>query len=569
MNELIQLRSSLARIFSEALPVSVSWESTQAVKHLQEINQKLNGISSAPLRASIAQVVAIFRKSRKVVSFHDLKYVCYGVVMPMKDGWCVLGDDQLRDELLANIDNLSESRKRFRCFQALLSSYFSFARYNEQTSKAAHTGWEILRGWLWRQRTLFQWDNKADELRKSGWFVILAKNENLLTNKPCDRYGEDLLRGDNSNLEEAKQSLGIPIDSWMMEETILSQMRSAASLSDTPFKSHIDQLLNVINGQTSIVVSELLKRRAIAVLVSRYARCDSKPEHPAMRDAAVFIIGNPWLKQTAWDAWVRKPDEQPDVDARKMINSWITKRLITDFFELLSVDGKAVQRRLNYWLKYESQIEGLWFVLGTNSWGKDAYDPRYKAVRDRSDASQWLEMSNVTNKDSNAFVMRIGDKLVIEFGLTGNACFFYSAEPMPFVLGRAISERRLKIHNQNGIGKKLSHQGSWEWSFDSIMRGGVKSWSIPSTAHSSCQVTQPIITQQNQFPRDQTPTHHGGFDEAAFWDRVNLISLPTEDCRNKGGALWVNILQTRYPTEDQWLESLGFKYKPARGWWKE
>jgi len=82
-------------------------------------------------------------------------------------------------------------------------------------------------------------------------------------------------------------------------------------------------------------------------------------------------------------------------------------------------------------------------------------------------------------------------------------------------------------------------------------------------------VAQPIINQQNQVSPDQKPTQPGGFDEAAFWNRVNRISLPTEDCRNKGGALWVTIPQTRYPTEDQWLESLGFKYKSARGWWRE
>ena len=564
MNELIQLRSSLARIFSEAFPVSVSWESPQAVKYLQEINHKLNGVSSAPLKESIAQLVVIYRKSHKVVSFHDLKYVCYGVAMPMQDGWCVLGDDKLRDDLLANIDSLSESRKRFRCFQALLSSYFSFARYNEQTSKAAHSGWEILRGWLWRQRTLFQWENKADELRKSGWFAILAKNENLLTHNPCDRYGEDMLRGDNSNIEEARQGLGIPRDSWVMEETILSQMRSAASLGDTTFKSHIDQLLNVTTGQTSVEVSELIKKKATALLVSRYARCDSKPEHPALRDASVSIIGNPWLKRTAWDAWVMRTDGLPDEDARKMINGWITRRLITDFFELLSSDGKAVQRRLDYWLKYESNIDDIWFVLGTNSWGKEHYDPRYKAVKDRTDKSRWLQMTNDTNKGNNAFVMRIGNKLVVEFGVINNACFFYPAEPMPFVLAenQSISEYRLKIHNRSGIGKKLSHNGScWEDSFDSMIANDAIKWVKQSTP----RIVGDVLYSESDISHAMMPP----LDISLSIEKlVADWGLKVEDKRQLGGALWVcaddSTFGISYP-----LKKWGFKYKAGRGWWKQ
>lgn len=442
MSELIQLQSSLSRIFREALPVSTSLESLQSIKALQRISQELDGVSPALSSTSVAQEVEAYRHRQRIAGFRDLKYVCHGAAMQMQDGWCVLGNEKLRDELLADVERLVKFSRRLKCFEALLRSYFSFPRYDEQTPKAAHAGWKILRDWLARQRTQFQRDGANKKIRLPGWFAVLTEHENLLTDSPCNRYGEDMLRGNNSSIEEARRGLGIPSESWVMQEAILSQMRAAVALGEDPFKARLDPLLRLAQGQTEVKVSDLLKRRAIALLISRYANCVSKSEHPALRDAAVTAIGNPWLKRTAWDAWVKKYDGKPDSESREMVNGWLTRQLITDFFELLSADGKAVQRRIDYWLKYESQIEGLWFVLGPNAWGRDAYDPRYKAVRNRSDASQWLEMSHATNKDNNAFVMRIGDKLVIEFGLTGNACFFYAAEPMPFVLATGIGEEQ-------------------------------------------------------------------------------------------------------------------------------
>ena len=549
MSELNQLKSSLSRIFREALTVSVNWENPQAVKHLHEICQKLNGVSSAPSRASIAQVVAIFRRSRKAASIHDLKYVCYGVAMPMQDGWCVLGDEKLRDELLIRVENLNESRMRFRCFQALLSSYFAFPRYDEQTPTRSHSGWKILRDWLARQKTIFQHDSKNEKLRKPGWFTILIKHENLLTHKPCDRYGEDMLRGDNSDLEEARQSLGIPRDSWVMEETILSQMRSAASLGDTPFKSHIDQLLNVVNRQTSVDVSELLKQRAIAVLVSRYARCDSKPEHATLRDTSVSIIGNPWLKRTAWDAWVKNLSDQPDEEAREMVNGWLTRQLITDFFALLSSDGQADPRRLNYWLRFVPDIEGTpWLALGPDAM-RNSTKP-YRELRERA-RGRLLRLDNPGASNNNAFIMKMGERLIVEFGVTGNACYVYPATPVPFKLGDvSISLNDLK---NKSMGESLRHADGhipWERNFDRVIFQKLEYSSFTTSS-----------------PKPQA-TQNAGHNFSYVKQYVKKFSIRSEDHRPIG-AFWVLTQKGLNSEVDKNLESWGFKYKEGRGWWKQ
>lgn len=569
MSELIQLQLSLVRTFRDVLPASLSWENSKAIKNLQEINQQLDGVSSAPSSSSIAQVIAAYRQSPIVANFRNQKYICYGAAIIMQDGWSVLGDEKLRSKLLADIDQLDEPRRRFRCFQALLSSYFAFARYDEKTSEAAQSGWETLRDWLVLQKMKFQRNGESKELRLPGWFAILTKHENLLTNKPCDRYGADMLRGDNSSLEDARQGLGIPSGSWIIEETILSQIRAAEALGDEPFKAHIDQLLKPVLGQTEVKVSELLMRRAIALLVSRYTRCVSKPEHPALRDAAVAVIGNPWLKRTAWDAWVKRASNQPDDEAREMINGWLKRRLITDFFEVLSEDGQADQRRLKYWLRFETVIEDIWLVLGPDAmWNKS--EP-YKELRKRS-VGRLLRLEH-SSQSNNAFIMRIGNWLIVEFGVTGNACYVYPLEPASFDLqGKSISINNLKNKH---LGEPHNHvSNGWESNFDRAI--------CPKVGYHPQGAVTPRLVKQNDnsdhipiFGTSSTATsspllvNNSSHNLSYVEQYVNKFGLKTKDNRDSDGAFWVYAQKGDHPEVDRNLESWKFKYKQGRGWWRE
>lgn len=550
MSKLAELQSTLTQALRETLLVSSSFEDLKAVKNLQKINQELDGASSAPPSTSIAQTVTAFRRSQKADSIRQLKYVCYGAAMQMQDGWCVLGDIELLNRLLADVDRQNEERKRFKCFQALLSSYFAFSRYDEQTSKAAHTGWEILRNWLKQNQGELQRAGKNGSLRLPGWFATLAKHENLLTNKPCDRYGEDMLRGDNSSIEEARQGLGIPGDSWVMQEAILSQMRAAVALGDDPFKTRLDALLKLVKGQTEVKVSDLLKRHAIALLISRYARCASKPEQPALRDAAVSIIGNPWLKRTAWDAWVKNANDQPDDEAREMVNGWLKRRLITDFFDVLSEDGWTDQRRLNYWLRFESAIEDLWLALGPEAM-RNMSKP-YQDLRERS-VGRLLSLENSGPSNNNAFIMRMGDWLIVEFGITGNACYVYPLTPSPFVLQGKKSVSLYKLKNKT-LGKSYNHVASgWESIFDQAI--------CPKVGYRPQGVIPPRVAQQGV----NSDSHNLSYVE----QYVKKFSLQTEDLRSSGRAFWVYAKRGDYPEVDRNLESWKFKYRQGRGWYRE
>ncbi|PIQ56144.1 MAG: hypothetical protein COW02_01625 [Comamonadaceae bacterium CG12_big_fil_rev_8_21_14_0_65_59_15] len=563
MNNLAQLQFSLTRIFRKELAAASRWENSDAIKRLKKINHEMDGMSTVPASNSLTQVVAAYRRTRNVNNFRDLKYVCYGAALQLpEDGWCVLGNEKLRDKLFADIEQLGEPRRRFKCFQALLSSYFSFALYDEHTSEAARNGWEALRFWLAYKRVQFQRDGAKNLLCLPGWFAVLTEHVMLLTSTPCDRYGEELLRGDGTSIENARQGLGIPGDSWVMEEAILSQMKAAIALGDALFKIHLDSLLKLVLGQMEVKVSDLLKRRAIALLISRYARCASKPEQPVLRDAAVSIIGNPWLKRTAWDAWVKNSNDQPDDEARELVNGWLTRQLITDFFELLSADGRADQRRLNYWLRFVPAIEGTpWLALGPDSLRNNTQP--YRDLRERANG-HLLRLENPGSTSNNAFIMKMGEWLIVEFGMMGNACYVYPATPMPFSLGGVV----ISLHDLKDKyrGESLRHQdglSSWESNFDQAICPKVGHWpssKIPNITK-IWKVVQPESNKLNVvMPQSDTALNIEKF--AADW------KLKIEDNRPAGGALWVCTDDSRAAISYA-LKNWGFRYKYGKGWWRE
>jgi len=230
--------------------------------------------------------------------------------------------------------------------------------------------------------------------------------------------------------------------------------------ADEVFKGQMQAVLDLVNGTTAVTLPAALSVAATAMIVTRYAHCTDHPEHAGLRDTCVQWIGNPWVKRTAWDAAV---NHEP---ARLMVNSWLKQRLIKDFFELLAADGAADLRRLNYWLKWEPQISDMWFVLGQDAASSRATD--FVELRKRmSGRDRRLQDSNPMN---NAFVMRIGPLVVIEFGVTGNACYMFAASDFKANLDqRMLGMYELK--QRVSVAARLSHAGSnWEGKFDQEIR---------------------------------------------------------------------------------------------------
>lgn len=108
----------------------------------------------------------------------------------------------------------------------MLSSYWTFPINGKQASDEAKAGWRELRSWLRAERERIV---KSKET-KPPWFAALTKHVALLTDQPCVKFGVALLRGDTTELRDARESLAIPLDSWVMEEAVIAHMRGGVRL---------------------------------------------------------------------------------------------------------------------------------------------------------------------------------------------------------------------------------------------------------------------------------------------------------------------------------------------------
>jgi hypothetical protein len=313
-------------------------------------------------------------------------------------------------------------------------------------------------------------------------------------------------------------------------------------------------VLELVNGKGQIHLPEAMAIEAAAHCVIRYSKSDSPIEHPYLRDTCVRRIGNPMLEQTKWDAFV---DHEP---ARQMVTSWLKQQLIKDFFELLAQDGAADIRRLNYWLKWEKHISEMWFFLGEMAF-KDQRTA-FKGVRERMGGSI-RQLYEPSRPENNAFVMRIGEYLVIEFSTKNNAMFIYQAkEALPDMKYTNRTTQRLK--NLKGSLGRHSHMGSWEGTFDIALRR---------------RLSQSARTVTTQVPINRTTTSQATASPAIASDilPLNMNELRTvvdvsnariEDYRAKQGNLWVSLTdRSKDPGLATYLERRGFKYVAGRGYW--
>ena len=533
-------------------PETIS-DPSDMVRARQQVHREHGGAGIVANSRSIMSAMASFRRTGKVDGFRDLKYVCLGMGVIDPQGWCAIAEDRLRNLVAELVEGQSEMRRRIRCFQALLSSYWTFPINGKQASEEAKAGWRELRSWLRAERERIV---KSKE-PKPPWFAALTKHVALLTDQPCEKFGAALLRGDSTDLRDAMESLAIPSDSWVLEEAVIAQMRAGCDLTDEPFKGTLQTLINIGTGRGGVDPSESLRLRSVSLLVSRYAKCRERPEHMGLRDAAVSIVGNPWLRRANWDAWVVDARGKPDDQSREMVNGWLKRRLISDIFVLLSVDGTGDPRRLDYWLRFEPIIEDMWFALG-----RDAQTQRGEHFGEfRANAKGRLLSLEDSTADNNAFVMRIGEYLAVEFGATGYFRLFkWSNLGQEFIetLTSRLSRKRISHKYVRALDyeERMKHidaaSRTWEQKFDERI--------CPLFGRMPADPPRAIGTARARAARGPTPVEWGAF--------VMAHKLSVEDHRARGGALWVLGEELPRGIVSK-LKMWGFQQRVPRGWFKE
>lgn len=562
---------------------------------LKSVQQSFDAVDGPPPTPSMRLAVQAFLETQRVASFKELKYTCFGLTLTVEGTSGRLVDrSSAFQRLLGEVDALRGEDRRFRrCYQALLQSYFAFSdgQAEEDTSAMlAAPAFQTLRGFLSDRLEVVA---RPAGGRTPGWVITLQEHRNLLTDRPCDRYTAQLAEGKTDELAAVCQGLGVSRSSWVWQEVILAYLRDVCGRDDAPFKQAMDAALDLAEGRTALEPSLATARTVVARVVKRYSDAATHPEIPRLRDASVSRIGNPWIKRTVWDAWVR---HEP---ARQMVDGWLKSKLMQDFFTLLSDQGGGAvdRRRLTYWLKYVKVIEDMWFVLG-----RSAYSNRTEEfVEMRRRMAGRLHQMTGSVAQNNAFVMKIAGHLVVEFGMTGNACFIYPASQKTF----DESTKSVSIYDLKQGRRKLTHHGlTWEQEFTRVLnqlmdaplpdlapepappspppaddRGQrlAEAWQRVSkltTSPPAATAAQPTREVQAREPspvsRHQPPSGQHRDLLRSILDRCRANGIEYQWRGGSGGSLWVAPAASQRLTLHQDMKSIGFVFDvlPAKhGYW--
>jgi hypothetical protein len=289
--------------------------------------------------------------------------------------------------------------------------------------------------------------------------------------KYFDLKNGDLLLGNelalkNTPINEATKFLSLP-ESWF-----------AHSYFSKVFVAYYDkkqnELSNLINDFESALENHR-KSNTNKRIVSKFILQANKPEYTALQDRvknlAFKLIGDPENKSLWSDFNNATEKEKTDIaNARKILNEWITRQFINVFFNVCINDD----RRKRFWLKYAPQISSF-----------KVYGPSFTKVLLKRDEriAEYLDARFTTvysSRDLSAFILYIGDYMIIEFSNEGFACCAYkmSSPNRPILNNRLNSVEDLRNSSlplaiqsdanyyYTSDEGRLFHNSTWEHKFN-------------------------------------------------------------------------------------------------------
>lgn len=538
MDSIDKLRAELKHVNSRLC--RESFGSTKPMAQLAAEVQSRFGNGIAPEKDDIAAAVKHFHESRQVESFRDLKLVCYGISTKVPPKHIPLWrDHELVGRLLDIVETFRhQTRKYRRCFQALMIEYFESRPDPSQAGE--HRSWLAIRKFLRAGIPSIRHDPMPE------WAEKIKEHKSLFDDDPCEPYGNKVLDGNLSEIQETFSTIGIGKNSWVQTDVFMAAVRAACNSGDHQFRRYIDVVLALLKENPGIQLQGLKR------VLDRYALMQPHPEHSAIRAFATDLLGNPLLISNAprWDG--------VSPEARKMVSDWIKLKLIEQFFELLSHDGATDSRRLRFWAGYVSRIENVWFVLGSGA--RDNLNPDFKKLRTlMGDQALNLEGGTYGN---NAFVMKIGRLLVVEFGETGNAVYLFDAQNPPVELHGALHLRD-HLKNRRNLGRLMHVDGHEKW--EDKFRQAIKD-------HTEMIATGWETGEQrfhNEQRRRGTTHKSGGVLEPLDFDKFRAFCAERGlrfDERAKGGKLIV-FANENNPRISRTLGQWGFTYDHFIGVW--
>lgn len=540
------------------------------------------GASSGGSLDRIGAAVASYRVTGRLPDTRTARLVCWGTRIATPSQPALLDDGDRFAPLLDEVDGYRTLPRPYRsCWRGLLDGYL---RYDpDKAAAAGRSNWGLLREYL---------NDNLPGLERRGqppdWLAVIDRHANILTEDPCGRYGAGLVESSDDPLEPLRRELSAGDSSWLVRRIFEAQIAAAVEFDDRRLRRALPRVLEVIDAHP------LLADAALARVLDRYADVVPLEIEPRLRDASVSRWGNPWL------GWNDKKWTLVRPESRQMVSSWLKLRLIEAFFGLLSEDKANDQRRIAFWKNQVDDIQDMYFALGETAYT----DPRpdFRALHQEM-RGRLLKLENGGGARNNAFIMRIGGHVFVEFGEKGNAMFAFDGEKLPFDLSRrTISGNRGALKHPSNVARVI-HMDSvgetWERKIERELRrlgantsaakgapvpspklgsppppiapssrpgpsglASTSSWTVPRTETPSWSADASIrrpTTEAEARASSAAPAD----DPSAFLRSRGIRSI---DLRDRGGALWAYTSKSDPAATE--LARRGFAWaERKKAWW--
>lgn len=274
---------------------------------------------------------------------------------------------------------------------------------------------------------LSNWETKHQKSLQQLEQFISSKLDNYTGNRSTlnsfknnKRYfstkNGDLILGDtiaklNRPIQEATKILGVP-ESWLDYAYFSKVIVTYYERTKSKVSDNIDNLNEVLLKHNNSITS----KRVISKIIIQA----NDPEFATLQDSIKKIaftqIGDP-SNISNWTAFenVTEIERREIIEARNILNEWITQQFINVFFNVCIND----ERRKKFWLRFASKISSF-----------KVYGPLHtKSILKRDDRiAEYVDarFETVSSKrDVSAFILYIGDYMLIEFSNEGYAFYTY------------------------------------------------------------------------------------------------------------------------------------------------
>lgn len=385
----------------------------------------------------------------------DYDTLAAAVSIPIREqgGRTVLGSPSHLGKVLAHYQQDVDRQDFWQMtWYFLLCSYLTFG-WTAQTTDEERRGFAQLRDFLARSWPVV--DATAGEMAVPDWLRIMRSEHQLLGEQPVERYVQDFLAGRVDRVQSLAHELKIPPQSWFWNELVLGGVRHATRQGDAAFKALLPLLIELVQ------IAPMLRDEAVAQILQRYHQCQDRGVHPELRDFVIRpqVWKNPKLKPLGQaPAWNQVPEA-----VWRMVLSWVNKRNLRDFFDVIAARRDADKGRFAFWSRYMEQISWTRLVFGAETRHQVHLKPAIRKLLEAEEGA--YAQLNGTDGELDAFLMEIGNHIFVEFSKKGNGAYGYAKDGLRIDL-YAPSYRGSTSDLKYGYYKErhnmIAHTPGWE-----------------------------------------------------------------------------------------------------------